>query len=383
MPARTGCCGNPTVIKYDLNGRLLWQKGYNTDIDGGGTETTREQFLVNNRIRVDQTRSKVWSIGMEANRHTSQSPPQLMRSNLGGILDLRIDNFACVTFDLDSSGGIVAFGNVGGPTNSSWSSASGWKFGFFDSDGNATGSCSPSTSPTSLSLQGNLTVYALSGGDILAGWVDTSTLAFKLARFTRSGTTVWIRTAPTGATAVIYGVTSTRCLTLKGDVLDLATGTTVGTFASVSPFNSSFLCASPGIAAGNQVPILFNASTATPNLGIAVLNLATIAIDQLWTTEAGYVGSIYNPPPTIFGGWPSNATGRLSMDSQQIFASRDRIDATTHESIGTVFAIDRTTNLVAWEQLRKTYGVDTDCDADGNVYTSGPIVNRILLSELF
>lgn len=380
MPARTGCCLNPTIIKYNDAGNLLWQKGYKTDIDGGGTESTREQFLTSTRIRVDQARAKVWSIGAEANRHTSQSPPQLIRTNLSGLLDLHISDFACVCFDLDSTGGIVAFGNAGGPTDSTWRTASGWKFWFFDSAGVATGSCSPSTSPTSLNLQSNLTVYALAGGDILAGWVDTSTLAFKLARFDRAGATVWIRTAPAGATAVINGVGSTRFLTSKGDVLDLATGATVGTFATVAPFNSSLTFSSLGIAIGDQLPIVFSASTATPAVGIAVLNLATIAIDQLWTTEAGFAGSIYIPPPATYG-WPSDPTARLSMNADQIFASRDRIDATTHASIATVFAIDRATNLVAWEQIRKTYGVDTDCDADGNVYTAGPLVNRILISE--
>lgn len=376
---RTGCCMNPTVVTYDPTGRIVFQRGYETDIDNGGTVRDRQQFLTNNRIRIDQTRAKVWSIGCEANRSTSQSPPQLMRATLTGTQDLRIHDFACVCFDVGPDGGIVAFGNAGGPTNSSWATASGWKWWFFDVDGNATGSCTPATSPTSLSLQSNLTVYSLPGGDLLAGWVDTGTLAFKLCRFTRAGATVWIRTAPTGATAVICGVTSTRFLTIKGDVLDLSDGTTVGTFNTVAPLDSSLICG-PGIGVGDQLPIVFAASTATPSTGVAVLNLSTLAIDQLWTNEAAYSLSVLTPPPNTYG-WPSDPTGRASMDGSYVFASRNQIDGSGSHGAH-VIAIDRGTNLIAWEQTRKAYGVDTDVDGNGNVHTAGPLVARIMQGEL-
>lgn len=375
-----GCCKNPTIVKYDSTGRLLWQRGYSTDIDGGGTVTNRQQFLNSTRLVIDTTRGKLWSIGTEANRTSTagQSPPQLMRTTLAGQLDLRITDFACVAFDVDENGGIVAFGHASGPTGPGWQTATGWKIWFFDADGISTGSCSPATSPPSLSLQSNLTIHALPGGDIVAGWTDTATLHALIVRFDRTGATIWTYDATAaGETAVIRGVTSTHLLTTTGKAINLTTGAVLGSFRAVAPFDGSTLFHF-GTGHGTELPVVYSG---TGTSGIAILNLAALSVPFSWTNPAPYDLSILDGLTAGAYGWPSDPIGRICQDADRVYCARNQIDATGSHGAH-VFAVDRATGAIVYEQTRKEYLTDLAIDLDGNMYSTARIVNRILQAEL-
>ncbi|MBS0207154.1 MAG: hypothetical protein JSS49_30125 [Planctomycetes bacterium] len=355
---------NPTIAKYSNTGQMLWQRPYDSTIDPGGT-LWHNQFLVNKATIVDG--DSTWSIGSEANHETSVTPPQLIRTDNDGYTNLTVGDFAAVAYDVDADSGIVAFGNMGGPQDSSWATATGWQFHFFDADGVPTGSCSPATSPNSISLQSKMTVHALPNGDVLSGWFDAGSSAWKMARFDRTGTTIWIRTSPVGTSSTICGVTTDRFMAVDGTVMKLSDGTTVGSFASVAPFSSPVF--RTGIAIGDELPVSF-LNGAAPFQGIAVLDLSTIATSLIWEFEPEYAGSDLSPPTTY--GWPSDPVGRVAMDESRVYASRKRVGGSANYD--TVFAINRDTGDVDWEQNRKQFGVDVDVDSKGSVFAAGVIV---------